>query len=143
MKYQRGKNLSELDVAAIVGILDEWSGKLTWSLLCTAISRRLRQKYTRQALHAHEPIRAAFGRRKGALPDAAPTRNCPVVSAEEVHRLREQNERLQKQLDAFRDKFVVWAYNAHAKGLTEADLQRPLPRVDRDRTDELKARRKG
>lgn len=143
MKHQRAKNLTERDVSTVVELLDGWTGKLTWPALCTSIARRMRQHYTRQALHAHEPIRQAFARRKeaGAALRREGALETKGAGDTELARLVAENAGLQVQLDAMRDKFVVWAYNAYAKGLSEAELSRPLPEVDRDRTDELKSLR--
>ena len=45
----------------------------------------------------------------------------------EVMRLRAENQRLTEQ-------FVVWIYNAHIRGVSLSDLERPLPPVDRGQT---------
>lgn len=147
---QRGKNLSDHDVAGIVGILDSWVEKLTWPGLCEAIARRTREHYTRQALFAHAPIREAFARRKAALAqsrsDGRP--RSEAVDADPISQLRAENDRLKEdifrlkqQVNGLQDQFSVWAYNAYAKGLSERDLSRPLPDVDRDRTDDMRKRR--
>lgn len=143
MKHQRAKNLTDQDVRTVVELLDGWTGKLTWPALCTSIARRLRQHYTRQALHSHEPIRQAFARRKeaGAALRREGASESNGAGDTKLAQLLAENAGLQVQLDAMRDKFVVWAYNAYAKGLSEAELSRPLPDVDRDRTDELKSLR--
>lgn len=144
MKYQRAKNLSDHDVQAIVAIINEWTGKLTWDSLCSAIGRRTRESYTRQALFAHKSIRSAFRERKEVLKTALPDSPGSTERGdnEELISLRAQVTTLQQQLDSMRDQFAVWAYNAYSKGLSESDLWRPLPDVDRDRTEELQARRK-
>lgn len=147
---RRGKNLSEHDVTAIVGILERWTGKLTWPALCDSIALRTRQHYTRQALFAHTRIAEAFAVRKQTISQTLgdePT-HLEQDDSDPLAQLRAENERLKKevarldkQLNDLRDQFAVWAYNSYAKGLTEEDLWRPLPGVDRDRTDELEARR--
>ena len=50
MTKGRAKNLSDDAIGLIVGMLDGWSGKLTWDLFIDVIERRLRVRYTRQAL---------------------------------------------------------------------------------------------
>ncbi len=45
----------------------------------------------------------------------------------EVERLKTENQRLMEQ-------FVVWLYNAQIRGIGQAELGRPLPRVDRGQT---------
>ena len=64
---RRGKNLTDDAIEQIVRLLDGWEGKLTWEALIDAIVTRLHCKYTRQALHKHERIRAAYALRKESL----------------------------------------------------------------------------
>lgn len=45
----------------------------------------------------------------------------------EVERLKGENQRLMEQ-------FVVWLYNAQIRSIGQAELGRPLPRVDRGQT---------
>ena len=59
--------LTDDAIEQIVRLLDGWQGKLTWEALIDAIVTRLHCKYTRQALHKHERIRAAYAMRKQTL----------------------------------------------------------------------------
>jgi hypothetical protein len=136
----RAKNLSAPDVETIVGILDGWSGKLTWDLLIQAIARRNRATYTRQALNNHERIKNAFALRKSVLAGKPISGNKKVGSPElqaaleRIARLEGENQRLQMENNRFMEKFATWAYNAHIRGLDETFLSQPLPVVDRATT---------
>jgi hypothetical protein len=136
----RAKNLSAADVETIVGILDGWAGKLTWELLIQAVARRNRATYTRQALNNHERIKNAFVLRKSALsgkPSGADKKvDSPELQAalERIARLEGENQRLQMENNRFLEKFAIWAYNAHTRGLDEIFLSQPLPVVDRATT---------
>lgn len=143
MGAQRGKNIDDKVIEEIVGILDGWSTKLTWEKLIESIEKRLGSPYTRQALHQHERILSAFQDRKAALADKSkhPTKPARPRSAEEVEMLISRNERLQTENARLKaentrllEQFVVWAYNAHIRGLSEEFLSRPLPTIDRDHT---------
>jgi len=140
MTKQRSRNLSSEDVELIVGLLDGWGGSLTWKGLIESVERRLYFRYTRQALHAHQRIRDAFGLCKERLARGNRKKGEKHVSQEmrllmerlarrdaEVERLKAENQRLMEQ-------FVVWLYNAQTKAVSLADLERPLPRVDRGQT---------
>jgi hypothetical protein len=140
MTKQRSRNLSPEDVELIVGLLDGWSGTLTWKGLIESVERRLYFRYTRQALHAHQRIRDAFGLCKERLVRGARKKGVKHVSQEmrllierlarrdaEIERLKTENQRLMEQ-------FVVWLYNAQIRGIGQAELGRPLPRVDRGQT---------
>lgn len=140
MTRQRSRNLAHDDVELIVGLLDGWGGALTWNRLIESVERRLFFRYTRQALHAHQRIQDAFHVCKERLARAPRKAGEKHVSPEmrvlmerlarrdaEVERLQAENQRLMEQ-------FVVWLYNAQTKAVSLAELERPLPRVDRGQT---------
>ncbi|MDC7701623.1 hypothetical protein [Vogesella indigofera] len=143
MGTQRGQNINDNIIKEIVGILDGWSGKLTWEKLIESIGKRLGSTYTRQALHQHERILLAFQLRKATLSEKT-NRLSPAAqprSEEEVamligrnERLQTENARLKAENTLLLEQFVVWAYNAHTRGLTEEFLSRSLPAIDRDNT---------
>ena len=135
----RGKNLTDDAIEQIVRLLDGWEGKLTWESLIDAIVTRLHCKYTRQALHKHERIRAAYALRKeslGGQKDVAVSRGSgPLADAmARIARLEAENQRLEAENQRLLEQFVVWAYNAHTRGLDKEFLSQPLPRVNRGQT---------
>lgn len=136
---RRGKNLTDDAIEQIVRLLDGWEGKLTWEALIDAIVTRLHCKYTRQALHKHERIRAAYALRKqslGVQNDAAVSRGSGPLADAMAHiaRLEAENQRLEAENQRLLEQFVVWAYNAHTRGLDKEFLSQPLPRVNRDQS---------
>lgn len=137
---RRGKNLTDDAIEQIVRLLDGWEGKLTWEALIDAIVTRLHCRYTRQALHKHERIRAAYALRKeslGGQKDAAVSgRSGPLADAmARIARLEAENQRLEAENQRLLEQFVVWAYNAHTRGLDKEFLTQPLPRVNRGQTE--------
>lgn len=148
MTRERAKNINDATVDVIKGILDGWSGKLSWELLIEAIEKRTRQAYTRQALHRHEQIHQAFNNRKKSLAEKVvnplPENMAPELkmALERLERLKAENQRLQAENDNLLEKFARWAYNAHLKGLRGEELDKPLPNPNHDQTNgkqELKA----
>lgn len=135
---RRGKNLSDGAIEQIVRILDAWSeAPLSWNALVDAVALRLHCRYTRQGLHKHERIRAAFVLRKGALRGVQPLYREGVTSpgmAERLARLEAENQRLEAENQRLLEQFVTWAYNAHSRGLTQDFLSQPLPHVNRGQT---------
>lgn len=140
---QRAKNLTDADIEVIVGILDGWSDKLSWDELIDAITSRLKAKYTRQALNQHERIKQTFRLAKERLSGVERPRgkglsglNAVETQAfmERFKKLEGENARLRLENERLLEQFVVWAYNAHTRGLDREFLSRPLPRVDRDQT---------
>lgn len=136
---RRGKNLTDDAIEQIVRLLDGWSGKLTWEALIDATVARLHCRYTRQTLHKHERIRAAYALRKEALGGqkevGAPRGSRQLADAmARIARFEAENQRLEAENQRLLEQFVVWAYNAHTRGLDKNSLSQPLPRVNRDQT---------
>ncbi|WP_421178219.1 hypothetical protein [Aeromonas jandaei] len=137
----RSKNLTDDIIYKIVKLLDCWNGKLTWDTLLDTIALRLHQRYTRQTLHKHERIRAAYSQRKEALSNRSNKAVIPQVGCKldddiirKIGRLEAENQRLKAENQQLLEQFVVWAYNAHVRGLTKEYLSQPLPHVNRDQT---------
>lgn len=141
MTRTREKNIDDEAIESIVGVLDGWTGKLTWELFIDAIEKRTRRRYTRQALHRYERIHLAFVTRKKALGGGS-AENADVdmapelkMALEQVERLTAENQRLKAEQQRLLEQFARWAYNAHSRNLTKEFLDTPLPKVDRERTD--------
>ena len=138
-KIRRGKNLTDDAIEQIVRLLDGWEGKLTWDALIDATVSRLHYKYTRQALYKHERIRTAFALRKASLGGGAEKTvrrgyRQETEAITKIARLEAENQRLQYENQRLLEQFVVWAYNAHTRGLDKEFLSQPLPRVNRGQT---------
>lgn len=136
---RRGKNLTDDAIEEIVRILDGWSEKLTWQALIEAIVLRRHCRYTRQALHNHVRIRQAYALRRAALSERTGVRRrrgSGALADAQAHiaRLDAENQRLEQENRRLLEQFVVWAYNAHTRGLDKDFLSQPLPRVDRGQT---------
>lgn len=136
MPRRRAKNLGDAEIQAIVEILDGWRGAPSWDQLIDEIELRLYCRYTRQALHNHERIRAAFAARKKAASTEAdqPRRRGSKelqVALDRIARLEAENARIKAENNALLEQFVRWAYNAHSRGLTQDFLNQPLAEVRR------------
>ena len=139
MKRAREKNLDDHTVSAIVEVLDGWSGHLTWEALIAKVTARLKLTYTRQALHRHERIRLAFTLRKNvkSTDDHAPDSDEPPelrLALDRIARLEAENIRLTAENHGLLEQFARWAYNAHARNVSQEVLNTPLPRIDRARS---------
>ena len=138
----RAKNLSDEDIAKIVKIIDGWNGRLCWAKLVDKIAQTLGARYTRQALHRHERIRSAFsvyrngGWREEVAGGLARPPSSPELGAalSRIARLEAENRRITDENERLLEQFVRWSYNAHIRGLKEAQLNLALPPVDRRRT---------
>jgi hypothetical protein len=132
------RHLTDRDIGRVVAILDGWKGKLTWEALIAACKPVIHTSPARQTLARSVRIDDAFRQTKrrlkaepAAAPKAAPSMR---VAMECIARLTNENERLKCENDQLLEQFVVWQYNAHAKGLSERDLNNALPGVDRGNT---------
>jgi hypothetical protein len=135
--------LSPNDIDHVVNLLTSWRGKLTWDLLVDKVTAVLGRPYSRQALDAHDSINVAFGLAKKRVREAKPaSRGSPETSRElateqdRVETLRAEVAVLKQQRDAFLETFAIWLYNARNRGLTERELNQPLPAVERHRSAE-------
>lgn len=131
MTRKRSPNLSTRRVEDVVGIIRAMPGRPEWNRVIAAVADQLKAEYTRQTLFGHDAIRLAFqDRKKGqpARPGAARRRR---TRDEAIGALERDNERLSGIERALKAKFVRWAYNANAAGITEATLEKPLPTIDR------------
>lgn len=139
MKKRRAKNLSDVEIKKIVEILDLWTGKLTWELLIDEIALRRYDRYTRQALYAHERIRHAFDlkKKKGTSERGMVKPACSPelkIAMEKIERLESEKMRLESENQCLLEQFVRWAYNAYTRGLDQEFLNRSLPSINRGQT---------
>lgn len=149
MTRVRGKNIDEATVKTIIGVLDGWSGKLSWNLFLEAVRVRVGHLYKRQTLSGNEMISLAYAthrkRLRGAAPESAQldTDVAPEVRIlqETNERLKAENVRLLAENTAYIETFTTWAYNASNRGLTNDYLNTPIPKVDREQTREKKLRK--
>lgn len=131
------KHITDKDIEKIVGLLDGWKDKLSWDALCGACLPVIGTKPARQTLMKFVRVEQAFNACKQRLKDGAPIPTPPSmrVAMERIMRLEAENERLKRENRDLLEQFVVWQYNAHVHGLSDRDLNKALPRIDRGQTD--------
>lgn len=132
--------LSSAEVGRICKILAGWEGKLSWALLIIRVEFLLGRTFTRQGLDKHALIKVAFQKTKTRVRQAADKSGAPNsrVSPElefalrRIDNLKAEIGVLEAQRDVLLERFATWLYNARGRGLSEQDLSRPLPPIDRD-----------
>lgn len=133
------KHLKQADVEAIVDIIRGWpTEKLTWEGICEAAAKVIGKTPTRQTLNAHAAIKDAYAAKKSGLKVHGPRTAMPsslAVAAQRIARLQTENDELRMKNDALLEQFVKWQYNAYKYGVKDHQLNEPLPRIDRERTD--------
>ena len=103
---RRAKNLTDGAIKLIVEILDGWTGKLSWQLVLDAIERSTAQRYTRQALHKHTRILAAFVITKRRLKNqtvGVKTVSSPElqIALDRISRLNAEKQRFESEGNRF------------------------------------------
>jgi hypothetical protein len=134
--------LSPNDIDYIVNLLTSWRGKLTWELVVDKVAAVLGRSYTRQALDAHVEIKRAFDlakrrTREGKRVDPLSPHVSPELATalDCVETLRAEVALLRQERNGFLETFATWLYNARNRGLSERDLNQPLPAIERHRSD--------
>lgn len=129
-----GRSSPRLDPKAIrrcVQILDQWGGKLTWSLYRSRIKREFNVPYSKSALCTKRRIADAFALAKARI--RASVKGVGhgdvgiTLNENRVKHLSAENERLEKENEVLLQQFVRWAFNASRKGLSLSDLDAPIP----------------
>ena len=133
------KHLTPSHVDAIVDIVRGWStGKLTWEGVCESAVAVLGAKTTRQTLSSHQAIKDAFSAKKSGAQVHEPRTATPsslAIAAQRLARQQSVIDELKSTNAALMERFAQWQYNAHKFGVKEHQLNEPLPRIDRERTD--------
>lgn len=132
--------LTDGEIERIVGLLTGWQGALNWEVLTERVQTLLRRSFTRQGLSKQENILTAFQQAKDRLRSSPAAPSASTMSAElavalaRVDALQAEIAVLKTERNRFNEKFAVWQYNARSRGISEYELNTPLPRVDRDRS---------
>lgn len=133
------KHLTKADVEAIINIIHGWGDeKLTWEDICHSASEMVGKKPTRQSLNANALIKEAYEAKKKGLKIHGPRTATPSslkVAAARIAKQQSEIDSLKAKNMALLEQFVKWQYNAYKYGMKEHQLNEPMPRIDRERTD--------
>lgn len=136
----KNKFIKPDDVVAIVQMIRGWpKEKIGWDDLCTACKPLLGYVPTRQGLNGHQSVKDAFQAKKAVIRNKVPARkplpSSLAVASDRISRLNETVTSLQEENDRLRERLVIWQYNAFKRGLTQAQLEEPLPVINRERNE--------
>ncbi|WP_349886342.1 hypothetical protein [Pantoea ananatis] len=133
------KHFDRRDIQAIVNLIRGWQeDKLTWSAICDASEPLVGKRPTRQSLNTHDAITTAYQVKKNALKGRDPKEPRPAsmsIAAARIAKLESEVDELKEVNRRYKQLFVIWQYNAYKYGVKECQLNQPLPRIDRERTD--------
>jgi hypothetical protein len=133
----KNRTFRESEIESIVGIIRAWpKERITWSDVCARAEPLLGFMPSRQGLYQREEIRNAFqAKQKGLRISPKATVPMPSSLAVASMRISNLNAQIREQnliINRMRDQFIRWQYNAYLKGVSEADLEKPLPGADRE-----------
>lgn len=133
----RNKVFTSQDIERIVALIRDWpKDTINWEAVCKAAEKVLGFKPSRQGLNQREEILTAFQAKKGRLrispEQASPMPSSLAVAAKRIATLKAENEELTLINKRLRERFRTWQYNAHARNMTEEDLDKPLVFLDKD-----------
>lgn len=133
------KHLTQTNVEAILSIIYAWKEeKLTWEGICEASAPVIGKNPTRQSLNANKLIKEAYSSKKSTLKVhglITPKPSNLTMAGERIARLQSEIESLKRKNALLLEQFVIWQYNAYKYGVKEHQLNEPLPRIDRERTE--------
>jgi hypothetical protein len=133
------KHLTQVDVEAILSIIYAWKDeKITWEGICDASAPVIGKNPTRQSLNANKLIKEAYTSKKSTLKVQGPVTSKPssiTMATDRIARMQSEIESLKRKNSALLEQFVIWQYNAYKYGMKEHQLNEPLPRIDRERTE--------
>jgi hypothetical protein len=133
------KHLTSSDVEAVVGIIDAWRGEtLTWEAICEAAEGPVGKRPSRQSLFHNERVKAAYTARKNRLREA-PRDPLPAnlkMASQRIRRLEAENASLKESYAAVLALNKQLSYNGYKYGLSKQQMTAPLPKIDRERTED-------
>jgi hypothetical protein len=136
------KHLDKRNIQGIVNLIHGWTDeKLTWPAICEAVEPLVGKIPTRQSLNAHEEIKSAYLAKKKGLKSSGPKKPQPAslkAAAERIANLESKLDEVKDENNMLKERFVVWQYNAYKHGMKEYQLNAPLPKIDRERSDGTK-----
>ena len=127
----------------VLTLINTWEGKLTWELLCEQIAMQLDIEggVQRQSLSSYKEIQEAYSLRKEVLKKKK--ENPPVPSSNvtmeylqnKVAALEAENVLLREKNEAYKQRFVLWQYNAYMKDIRIDTLDDAIDMLEKPLTE--------
>ncbi|HML44356.1 MAG: hypothetical protein DI565_05065 [Ancylobacter novellus] len=131
------RHLDEATVARIREVILTWAAlPLRWEDISAALKQLGVGSWTRQALAAKPEIVDAVKTRKVALAGGAKRRSRDpevVILRRQVEDLQERMKELAERNAWYEERHLIMLRNAAVKGVSEAELMKALPPIDRSR----------
>nr|WP_287410224.1 hypothetical protein [Pseudodesulfovibrio sp.] len=123
-------------IKAIVSVINDLTGKITWDNIVEKSARSIGIKYSRQTLQKYDDIKSAYYAKKdhnsesqGHKISFSPQEM--KKKQDRISALEDENAKLKLMVSTQAAQLVKWAYNAASRNLTKADLEKPMPPTER------------
>lgn len=126
---KRASNITPELGQRIVQLIDSFSEEISWGLVIAKIEKEIGQRYTEQGLRKHELIAQSYRVKKVLLAkqkELGGNKKYREATAKRLLELEAENALLIEQNNRLIEKFVLWAHNAAANNITEAQLNESL-----------------
>ncbi|RTL33431.1 MAG: hypothetical protein EKK53_28225 [Burkholderiales bacterium] len=132
----RNAHIQPAHVEAIQRLIRSWGEeKISWDAVCKAAGPILGYKPSRSGLSSHDALLKAFQAQKKGLRVRPPAhRALPGSLASAAQRLAAKDAEiaeLRHTISKFEEQFERWQYNARLRRVTLAQLDEPMPHIDR------------
>lgn len=137
-KAGRRVPIKGIHIEAISSAIEASETAPSWQDVVAMGERAFGHRWTRQALERHDTIKKAY-LAKQLTPETTLSESPkdPAVDLLEQRIASQAAElkRLRATINELNDLFVRYQYNAHARGISPAELEAPLPTVEKRRSD--------
>lgn len=132
----KNRKFRRADIDAIIHLINTWPHpSISWEDVCSKSEPILGFLPSRQGLSQKDEILVAFQSKKKC--DRNPRETVVrspsnlAVAGRRISELTAEVAKLKSVNSSLRDRFQMWQYNAHLHGMSQSDLERPLPKIDR------------
>jgi hypothetical protein len=134
-KANRRSAITDRHVATICTIIDEWSGPITWDQIIEEAERVCGHRWTRQGVERREEVKAAYLAKRESKPIQNPIDPAVALLMAKLERQEQETGRLERIVLSYKELFVRYQANAHARGISPAELEMPLSAIHKRRSD--------
>jgi hypothetical protein len=134
-KASRRVAITDRHVVTICTFIEEWSGPITWEEIIDEAECICGHRWTRQGIERRDEIKAAYLAKREAKPRQSPIDPAVALLTAKLERQEQEVSRLERLVASYKDLFIRYQANAHARGIAPAELEMPLPPIHRRRSD--------
>jgi hypothetical protein len=134
-KTSRRVAITDRHVVTICTFIEEWSGPITWDEIIDEAERTCGHRWTRQGIERRDEIKAAYLAKREAKPTQNPIDPAVALLTAKLERQEQEVSRLERLVASYKDLFIRYQANAHARGIAPAELEMPLPPIHKRRSD--------